>query len=172
MAKRKCFSKDEILSHLRNIPDDVSECEASGSECDYLYNPEQDSDSSFSNESESNLSKSFNSLPDLSDRFSKRFQIQNELKTTKASQEINVIDATLSASNNQEENEQSSDITSGTAQNELPALVVYDNTGSSDQGCELEAFLIEFKFEFKFTKICKFEFFKFQFFEFEFEFTK
>ena len=90
--------------------------------------------------------------------------------------EINDIDATLSASNNQEENEQSSDVTSGTAQNELPALVVYDNTGSSDQGCELEAFLIEFKFEFKFTKICKFEFkfefFKFQFFEFEFEFTK
>ena len=36
--------------------------EESGSECDDLYNPEQDSDSSFSNESEPDLSESSNSL--------------------------------------------------------------------------------------------------------------
>ena len=52
MVKRKWFSTDEILSYLRNIPDDVSECEDSGLECDDLCNCEQDSDSSFNNEFE------------------------------------------------------------------------------------------------------------------------
>ena len=75
MAKRKCFSTQQILSYLRKIPDDVSECEDSGSECDDLYNLEQDSDSSFSNESEPDLSENSNSLPDLANRFSKRFRI-------------------------------------------------------------------------------------------------
>ena len=40
----------------------------------------------------------------------------------------------MSASNNQKENEQSSDVTPGTAQNEVPSLDVYDNTGSSSPG--------------------------------------
>ena len=47
---------------------------------------------------------------------------------------MNDTDGTLSASNNQKENEQSSDVTPGTAQNELPSLDVYDNTGSSGPG--------------------------------------
>ena len=34
MANRKRFSTDEILSSLRNIRDDVSECENSESELD------------------------------------------------------------------------------------------------------------------------------------------
>ena len=119
MAKRKCFSTQQILSYLRKIPDDVSECEDSGSECDDLYNLEQDSDSSFSNDSEPDLSENSNSLPDLANRFSKRSRIQNELETTKVPQEINDTEAALSASNNQEKNKQSSDMTPGTAQNEL-----------------------------------------------------
>ena len=56
--------------------------------------------------------------------------IQNKLETTETSQEINDTDATLNTSNNQEENEQSSDATPGIAQNELPSLDVYDNTGN------------------------------------------
>ena len=105
MAKRKCFSTDKILSYLVNISDDFSECEDSGSECDNLYNLEQDSDCSFSNESKLDLSESSNSLPNLSNCFSKRPRIQNELETSEASQEIDDTDAILSASNNQKENE-------------------------------------------------------------------
>ena len=58
MAKRKRFSTDENLSSLRNIRDDVSECEDSESELDDLYNLELDSDSSFCDEYESKLSES------------------------------------------------------------------------------------------------------------------
>ena len=58
MAKRKRFSTDEILSPLSNFRDDVSECEDSESELDNLYNPGLDSDSSFSDEYESELSES------------------------------------------------------------------------------------------------------------------
>ena len=58
MAKRKRFSSDEIFSSLCNIRDDVSECEDSESELDDLYNTELDSDSSFSDEYESELSES------------------------------------------------------------------------------------------------------------------
>ena len=43
---------------------------------------------------------------------------------------MNDTDAALSASKNQKKNEQSSDVTSGTAQNELPFLDIYDNTES------------------------------------------
>ena len=68
-------------------------------EYDDLYNPEQDSVSSFSNESKPDLSKNINSLPDFSDRFSKRPLIQNELKTTEARQETNDTDGTLIANN-------------------------------------------------------------------------
>ena len=57
MAKTKRFSTDEILSTLRNIRDDVSECEEGESELDDLYKPELDSDSSFSGEYESELSE-------------------------------------------------------------------------------------------------------------------
>ena len=72
MAKRKRFSTDEILSFLRNIRDDVSECDDSESELDDLYNPELDSDSSFSDEYESELSESIISDSDLLDSPSKR----------------------------------------------------------------------------------------------------
>ena len=129
MAKRKCFRTNKILSYLCYIPDHVSECEDSGSECDDLYNPEQDP--SFSNKSETDLSESSNSLSDLSDYFCKQPSIQNELETTEAPQEINDTDVTLSASDNQGENEQSSDVTSDTGQNKLPSLDVSDITGSS-----------------------------------------
>ena len=47
---------------------------------------------------------------------------------------MNDTDATLSASNSQEENEQSSDATPGSAQNELPSLDAYDNTGNNGPG--------------------------------------
>ena len=105
-----------------------------GQNCGNLNNPDQDSDSSFSNESEPDLSESSNSLPNLSGRFSKQPQSQNKLETTKAAQQKNNTDSTLSASNNQEENKQSSDVTPGTAQNELSSMDVYDNTGSSSPG--------------------------------------
>ena len=119
MAKRKWFTTEEIFFYLRNIPDDVSECEDNGSEYDNLYNPEQDLDSSFSNKSDPDLSKSFTFLPDLSNRFSERPRTQNKLETTKVeeindTQEINDTAAALSASNNQRGNEQRSDVTPGT----------------------------------------------------------
>ena len=134
MAKRKCFNTDKIVSYLRNIFNDVSKCKESESVCDNLDDSEQDSDFPFSNESELDLSESFNSLSDLFDRFSKQPQIQNELETIEAPQEINDTDATLSASNIQEENEQSNDVTLSTAQNELPSLDTYNNTASSGPG--------------------------------------
>ena len=84
MAKRNSFSIDKIFSYVRNISNDVSECEDSGSECGNLNNPDQDSDSSISNESEPDLS----ALPDLSNRFFKQPRIQNELETTKTPQKI------------------------------------------------------------------------------------
>ena len=65
MAKRKRFSTDEILSSLRNVCGDVSECEDSESKLDNLYNIEVDSDSSFSDEYESELSGSIISDSDL-----------------------------------------------------------------------------------------------------------
>ena len=126
---------------MRNISDDVSECEDSGSECDDLYNFKKDSESSFSNESKPDLSENSNSLFDLSDRFSKQLRQQNELETSEALQEINDTDATLSENNSQEENEQSSDMIPGTAQNELPSLDVYDNTGSSGPGNDSDVIL-------------------------------
>ena len=67
MVKKKRFSTDKIFSSLRNICDDVSECEDSESELDDLYNPELDSDSFFSDEYESELSESIISDSDSLD---------------------------------------------------------------------------------------------------------
>ena len=82
MVKRKRFSTDETLSSLRNIRDDVSECEDSESELDDLYNPKLDSDSFFSIEYESELSESIISNSDLLDPPSKR--LRTPLQTTEA----------------------------------------------------------------------------------------
>ena len=77
MAEKKRFRTDGILSSLRNIRDfnmfnhKVSKCEDSESELDSLYNPELDSDSSFSDEYESELSESINSDSDSLDLPSK-----------------------------------------------------------------------------------------------------
>ena len=86
MAKRKHNSTDEILSSLRNIRDDVSECEDSESELDDLYNPELDSDYFFSDEYESELSESIVSDSDSLDPPSKRRW--TPFRTTKAPQEV------------------------------------------------------------------------------------
>ena len=72
MAKRKRFSTDEILSSLRNIRDDVSECEEGESELDDFCNPELDSDFSFSDEYESKLSERIISDSDSLNPASKR----------------------------------------------------------------------------------------------------
>ena len=72
MAKKKSFSAEEILLCLRNIRDDVSECEDSESELDDLCNPELDSGSSFSDEHESKLSERIISDSESLDPPSKR----------------------------------------------------------------------------------------------------
>ena len=102
MAKRKRFSTDEILSSLCSIRDDVSECEDSESELDDLYNPELDSDSSFSDEYESELSESIISDSDSLDPPSKRRG--TPFQTTKAPQEVD-NDAEINSCHNQEEND-------------------------------------------------------------------
>ena len=75
MGKRKSFS-------LRNILDDVSECEDSESELDDLYDPKLDSDSSFSDEYESELSESI-----ISDSPPSK-QRRTPFRTTEAPQEV------------------------------------------------------------------------------------
>ena len=67
MAKRKRFSTDEVLSSLSNIRDNVSEWEDSESELDDLCNPELNSDSSFIDEYELELSESIVSDSDSLD---------------------------------------------------------------------------------------------------------
>ena len=80
MAKRKRFSFDKILSSLRNIRDDVSECDDSESELDDLCDPELDS--SFSDEYESELSESI-----ISDSPPSK-QRRTPFRTTEAPQEV------------------------------------------------------------------------------------
>ena len=46
MPRRKYLSPDQILALLRNIEEDVSECEDSGSESD-AYDSESESDASY-----------------------------------------------------------------------------------------------------------------------------
>ena len=121
MAKRKRFSTDQILSSLRNICGDVSECEDSESKLDYLYNPEVDSDSSFSDEYKSELSESIISDSDLLGPPSKRRR--TPFRTTEAHQEVD-NDAEMNSCRNQEENDQISDVASDTPQSVLPSLDV------------------------------------------------
>ena len=118
MAKRKRFSIDEILSSLRNIRDDVSECEDSESESDDLCNPELDLDSSFGDEYESELSESIISDSDSLDPSFKRRRTL--LQTTEALQEVD-NDAEMNLCHNQEENDRNSDVASDTPQSELPS---------------------------------------------------
>ena len=118
MAKRKRFSIDEILSSLRNIRDDVSECENSESESDDLCNPELDLDSSFGDEYESELSESIISDSDSLDPSFKRRRTL--FQTTEALQEVD-NDAEMNLCHNQEENDRNSDVASDTPQSELPS---------------------------------------------------
>ena len=122
MAKRKRFSTDEIPSSLRNIRDDVSECEDSESELNDLYNPELDSDFSFSDEYESKLSESTISDSDSLDPLSKK-QRRTPFRTTEAPQEVD-NDAEMNSCHNQEENDRNSEVASDTPQSELPSLDV------------------------------------------------
>ena len=121
MAKRKRFSTDRILSFLRSVRDDVSECEDSESELDDLYNPELDSDSSFSDEYESELSESIISDSDSLDPPSKRRR--TPFRTTEAPQKVD-NDAEMNSFHNQEENDGNSGVASDTPQSELPSLDV------------------------------------------------
>ena len=121
MAKWKRFSTDEILSSLRNIRDDVSECENSESELDDLCNPELDSDFYFSDEYESELSKIIISDSDSLDPSFKRRPAP--FRTTEAPQEVD-NDAEMNSCHNQEENDRNSDVASDTPKSELPSLDV------------------------------------------------
>jgi len=78
MAKRRRVTADEILSSLRNIPDDVSGCEDSGSEFDDIHTPDLVSDSSSSDESEQDLPRGVNSGPGLRDHLPRRPRFQNQ----------------------------------------------------------------------------------------------
>ena len=120
MAKRKRFSFDKIFSSLRNIRD-VSECEDSESESDNLNNPELDSDSSFSDVYESELSESIISDFDSLDPPSK--QRRTPFRTTEAPLDVN-NDAKMNSCHNQEANDRNSDVASDTPQSELPLLDV------------------------------------------------
>ena len=102
-----------------NIRDDVSECEDSESELDNLYNPELDSDSSFSDEYELELSESIISDSDSLDPLSKRRG--TPFQTTEAPQEVD-SDAETNSCHNQEENDRNSEVASGTSQREHPSL--------------------------------------------------
>ena len=128
MAKRKRLNTDKILSSLRNIRDDVSECEDSESELDDLYNPGLDSDSSFSDEYESELSESIISDSNLLDPPSKRRR--TPFRTTEAPQEVD-NDVEMNSCHNQEENDRNSDVASDTPQSELPSLDVGGTAGKS-----------------------------------------
>ena len=107
---------------MRNIRDDVSECDDSESELDNLYNPELDSDSSFSDEYESELSESIISDSHLLDSPSKRRRTPFQT-TDEAPQEVD-NDAKINSCHIQEENDRNSDVTSDTPQSELPSLDV------------------------------------------------
>ena len=122
MAKRKRFSTDEIPSSLRNIRDDVSECEDSESEVTDLYYPELDSDFSFSDEYESKLSESTIADSDSLDPPSKKQRL-TPFRTTEAPQEVDK-DAEMNSCHNQEENDRNSEVASDTPQSELPSLDV------------------------------------------------
>ena len=61
MTSRKRFEVDEVVSTLRNIHDDASECNDSRSEFDDLYTPELDADYSFNDESKQDISESVHS---------------------------------------------------------------------------------------------------------------
>jgi len=61
MAKRRRLTPDELLSILRNIPDDVSDCGDGGSEFDDLHTPDLVSDCSSNDKSEEDFPRSFNS---------------------------------------------------------------------------------------------------------------
>ena len=87
---------------MRNIRDDVSECEDSKSELDDLYTPELNSDSSFSDEYESELSESIISDSDSLDPLSERRR--TPFWTTEAPQEVD-NDAEMNSCHNQEEND-------------------------------------------------------------------
>ena len=121
MAKRKRFSTDKNLSSLRNIRDDVSEYEDTESKLHDLYNPELDSDSSFSDEYESKLSESIISDSDSLDPPSK--QRQTPFRATEAPQKVDNV-AVMNSCHNQEENDRNSDVASDTPQGELPSLDV------------------------------------------------
>lgn len=133
MARRRRFGRDEVLENLRNIPEDVSEFEDSGSEFDDSYTPELDSDSSSSDESEQAFSDSFSSGPRLSDRPPKRRRIQNQLEATEVSQEIDDIDSSVNVSQNEEENDQNIELAPDTSQSELPSSDVdeYDDAAEN-----------------------------------------
>ena len=121
MAKRKRFSTDEILSSLCNTRDDVSECEDSESELDNLYNPELDSDSSFRDEYELELSESIISYSDSLDPPSKQWR--TPFRTTEVPQVVD-NDAEMNSCHNQEENDRNSDVASDTPHSEFPSLDV------------------------------------------------
>ena len=76
---------------LHCIPDDVSGCDDSESEFDNLYTPELDTEYSFSDESEQDISGNFHSSAYLPDRPPKRPRIQNQLVKTKVPQERMIL---------------------------------------------------------------------------------
>jgi len=61
MANRRRLTPDELLSILRNIPDDVSDCEDSGSAFDDLHTHDLVSDCSSCDKSEEDFPRNFNS---------------------------------------------------------------------------------------------------------------
>jgi len=90
-AKRRRVTADQLLSSLRNITDNESDCEDSGSESDDLHSLDLVSDSSFSDESEQSCLRSFNSGPGLRDHPPKRPRFQNQLETIIDPQEMDDI---------------------------------------------------------------------------------
>ena len=123
MAKRQRFRTDKILLSLRNIRDDVSECEGNESELDDLCNTELDSHSSLRDEYKSELSESIISDSESLDFPSKRRR--TPFRTTETPQKAN-NDAEMNSGHNQEENDRNSDVASDTPQSELLSLDVDD----------------------------------------------
>ena len=93
MAKRRRITADELRSFLRNIFDDVSHCEDSGSEFDDLQTPDLVSNYSCSDDSEQDFSRSFNcGLGLCGHKQHKQPRFQNQREKIITPQEMDDID--------------------------------------------------------------------------------
>ena len=126
MPRRKYLSPDQILALLRNIEEDVSECEDSGSESD-AYDSESESDASYrpeldsgddtdNDELEEDISGSVNSGLDSSECARKRPRIEGQVEATVLPRESYSAAASAYTSQAEQESSLNVELAPGTSQ--------------------------------------------------------